>query len=185
MCCEYGSWCFNKSHKKQRPSYQIEIAASTCGAIVVGLLVVPVGDALESIHWYLFLRRSRSEQIRLLCWSQLSLFSLVQYLRGLANNGPGRKGSPGKERYWLWPFWKERQWQSKNRFNKIGTSSEEMSPNFCAASAAVVMFAFSWRNLKIRDSVVSTINVLPGNTNWRGRHSTVDLLIRVACFVKK
>jgi len=24
-----------------------------------------------------------------------------------------------------------------------------------------------------------------GNTNWRGRLSTVDLLISVACFVKK
>jgi hypothetical protein len=25
----------------------------------------------------------------------------------------------------------------------------------------------------------------PGNTYWRGRLSTVDLLIKVACFVKK
>ncbi len=29
------------------------------------------------------------------------------------------------------------------------------------------------------------VNVWPGNTNRRGRVGTVDLLIKVACFVKK
>ncbi len=32
---------------------------------------------------------------------------------------------------------------------------------------------------------VILLNVIPGNTNWRGRLSTVDLLIKVTCFVKK
>ncbi len=32
---------------------------------------------------------------------------------------------------------------------------------------------------------VPNILVLPGNTYWRARHSTVDLLLKVACFVKR
>ncbi len=34
-------------------------------------------------------------------------------------------------------------------------------------------------------SIWPSANVKPGNTNCRGRLSTVDLLIKVACFVKK
>ncbi len=30
---------------------------------------------------------------------------------------------------------------------------------------------------------VSMFNLWPGNTNWKGRLGTVDLLIKVACFV--
>ncbi len=32
---------------------------------------------------------------------------------------------------------------------------------------------------------LSPLTSQPGNTNWGGRLSTVDLLIKVACFVKK
>jgi len=37
-----------------------------------------------------------------------------------------------------------------------------------------------WRPFKRRTKAIK-----PGNTNWGGRLSTVDLLIKVACFVKK
>ncbi len=42
-------------------------------------------------------------------------------------------------------------------------------------------------NLILKDVVEPfyVLMVITGNTNWRGRLSTVDLHIKVACFVKK
>jgi hypothetical protein len=36
-----------------------------------------------------------------------------------------------------------------------------------------------------RSHFIHNVSVTPGNPNWRGRLSTVDLTIKVACFCKK
>ncbi len=49
------------------------------------------------------------------------------------------------------------------------------------------VFAISDKNLPVLSVLRVGLQMmgLPGNTNYGGRLSTVDLLIKVACFVKK
>jgi hypothetical protein len=46
-------------------------------------------------------------------------------------------------------------------------------------------FASNFMHQFVLQHTAQESNALPGNTNWRGRLSTVDLLIKVACFVKR
>ncbi len=98
------------------------------------------------------------------------LFILKKYFSFILNKLSEWGGHP----YWAFSFGKSSLDPVSGHFIvwKIGTST------FC-------QLAFLSNNQKTDEEKGPNLSSdVPGNTNWGGRLSTVDLLIKVACFVK-